>query len=210
MNTSAPYGKFIALEGIEGCGKTSVRKYLETVLADLPLFFTREPDDVHMREFIMKPSTGQYHWHTQFLLFCADRAEHVAKFIAPKRAAGVHVISDRFDGSSFAIQVPYEREDAIAYFSGVTSIITRNARPDAYIYFDVPAEVGRMRALARNEAASRFDVQPLEWYEHVRKGYEQFFEEEVPGKMYRIDATKPLEVVCKEAEAIVRRLLTAP
>lgn len=202
------HGKMIALEGIEGSGKSTVREHLARVLSDLPVAFTREPDDKAIREFLFRKDTGQYHWHTQFLLFCADRAEHVAKFIAPKRAAGFHVITDRFDASSFAIQVPYEHEDAVAYFSGITNIITRYARPDAYIYFDVPAEVGRARALARNEVASRFDEQPLDWYERVRNGYEQFFDEEVPGKMYRIDATKPLDVVCKEAEDIVRRILT--
>jgi thymidylate kinase len=85
--------------------------------------------------------------------------------------------------------------------------VTSRARPDAYIFFDVPAEVGRARALARNEAASRFDEQPLEWYERVRKGYQKFFNEEVHNKTYVIDATQPLEKVCAEAEHIVRAIL---
>jgi dTMP kinase len=155
----------------------------------------------------MKPSTGQYHWHTQFLLFCADRAEHVAKFIAPKRAEGLHVITDRFDASSFAIQVPFEHEDAVAYFLSITSTITRYARPDAYIFLDVPPAVGRGRALQRAEAASRFDVQPLEWYERVRRGYKQFLEDEVGDKAFTVDATQSLEKVCAEVEHIIRREL---
>ncbi len=207
MQTQPSFGKFIALEGIEGSGKTTVRKYLEQALADLPVVFTREPDDESIRGFIMNNETGKYHWHTQFLLFCADRAEHIAKFIIPKRAAGLHVISDRFDGSSYAIQVPYEREDAVSYFMAITSTVTRNARPDAYLFFDVPAEVGRARALARNEAATRFDVQPIEWYERVRNGYKQFFDDEVRDKAYVIDATQSIEEVCKEAERIIRRIL---
>ena len=100
-------GKFIVIEGIDGCGKTTqineISKWLPTsglMGENSKLIKTREPGGsllgTKLRNLILdnnknnKPSSL-----AELLLYSADRAEHVSKIISPSLKKEDWVISDR-------------------------------------------------------------------------------------------------------------------
>ena len=109
-------GKFIVIEGIDGCGKTTqideLSKWLPNsglIEKGSKLITTREPGGSllgkKLRGLILdnnednKPSSL-----AELLLYSADRAEHVSKIISPALNNNDWVISDRFSDSTLAYQ----------------------------------------------------------------------------------------------------------
>ena len=111
MKPSANRGRFIALEGGEGAGKSTQAKMLAARLKEdgIPIDLTREPGGTEgaeaIRELLLNPP-GDAGWGPQAeaLLFAAARADHVAQRIRPALEAGTWVLCDRFVDSSRAYQ----------------------------------------------------------------------------------------------------------
>jgi dTMP kinase len=102
-------GLLIALEGIDGSGKSTQAELLAAALQKLgrAVVLTREPTNGRtgqkLRRYLQGPSrhlSPQEELH----LFVADRREHVARLIRPALEAGKIVISDRSYYSSVAYQ----------------------------------------------------------------------------------------------------------
>jgi dTMP kinase len=150
-------GRFIALEGGDGCGKSTQARLLAGAIDGL---LTREPGGTpageRMREIVLDPATGELDLRSEVLLYAASRAEHVAQVIRPTVASGRDVVCDRFISSSLAYQ-GFGRQlpvDEVAY---VNDWGTGGLRPDLTILVDVPEEVAARRLppeLDRLEAVS--------------------------------------------------------
>jgi len=138
-------GRFIALEGGDGCGKsTQARLLAEAVGARL----TREPGGTpageRMREIVLDPATGELDLRSEVLLYAASRAEHVAKVIRPALESGEDVVCDRFVASSLAYQ-GYGRQLVVDEVAYVNDWGTGGLRPDLTILVEVPNEVAAER-----------------------------------------------------------------
>lgn len=103
-------GRFIALEGGEGAGKsTQVRRLAEALRQrGLDVVVTREPGGSEgaeaIRGLLLRGSEDRWGPQAEALLFAAARADHVEKLIRPAVSAGRWVLSDRFVDSSLAYQ----------------------------------------------------------------------------------------------------------
>ena len=104
-------GRFIALEGGEGVGKSTQAAALAERLRarGLSVVLTREPGGTPGAEAIrdlLLHRTPPDGWtgEAEALLFAAARADHVARRIRPALDAGDWVVCDRFVGSSIAYQ----------------------------------------------------------------------------------------------------------
>jgi dTMP kinase len=107
-------GKFIALEGGEGVGKSTQAKLLAEALEakGVAVELTREPGGTPgaeaIRALLLDPPKAMGHdgWtaEAEALLFAAARADHVARRIRPALAAGKWVVCDRFLDSTRAYQ----------------------------------------------------------------------------------------------------------
>ena len=103
-------GKFIALEGGEGAGKSTQARMLVDALADhgITADLTREPGGTPgaeaIRSLLLDPPGQGWVAEAEALLFAAARADHVARRIRPAIERGDWVISDRFVDSSRAYQ----------------------------------------------------------------------------------------------------------
>jgi len=104
-------GKFIALDGIDGCGKGTIMKKIAAYLFDKQkthhVLMTREPYiskyNAEIRR-MMKENVDPYENADIFAdLFVKDRKEH-AKWIEKELLAGHHVVSDRYKYSTLAYQ----------------------------------------------------------------------------------------------------------
>jgi dTMP kinase len=103
-------GKFIALEGGEGVGKSTQVKALAEALRKrgVEVVVTREPGGSEgaerIRELVLTGSDDRWSPEAEALLFAAARNDHVEKLIKPTVEGGKWIISDRFVDSSLAYQ----------------------------------------------------------------------------------------------------------
>jgi dTMP kinase len=102
-------GRLIALEGLDGVGKTTQARLLAHNLTHLglPVILTREPTDGYfgqkIRQIISQGRQGLTP-EAELDLFLADRREHVREVIQPALADGKIIITDRYYFSSMAYQ----------------------------------------------------------------------------------------------------------
>ena len=173
-------GKFIVLEGIDGCGKTTqineLYKWLPKsglINKNSTLIKTREPGGTifgrEIRDLILNnnksnsPSTL-----TELLLYSADRAEHISKIILPALQNGNWIISDRFSGSTLAYQ-GYGREININIIKKLENIICQNIKPDLTFFLEISPEESMLRR--KNKVADRIESEGLEFLKKVNNGF---------------------------------------
>ena len=107
MPPAFPEGPYaIAIEGIDGCGKTTQVSLLteRLIRAGVPTLPTRQPGgtpSLNVREILLWSDLCAKSRH---LLFAADNAQHVHDTIRPALAAGSVVVMDRAIGSALAYQ----------------------------------------------------------------------------------------------------------
>jgi dTMP kinase len=103
-------GRFIALEGGEGTGKSTQSRLLaaEFERRGLKVVLTREPGGTAgaeaIRKLLLEPPGEGWGMRAEALLFAAARSDHVERLIEPALASGRWVICDRFLDSSRAYQ----------------------------------------------------------------------------------------------------------
>ena len=98
-----PKGKFITVEGLDGCGSTTLRLLGET----LPnVHLTAEPSSGPVGKLIRQALREEVDLSDNIFpyLFAADRKDHLESEIEPALEAGKTVITDRYYGSSLAYQ----------------------------------------------------------------------------------------------------------
>ncbi|MGQ9478507.1 MAG: dTMP kinase [Thermoproteota archaeon] len=195
--TTARRGFHIALEGIDGSGKTTVSTNLYLRFRDKGYlcFYTIEPTYMRVGSIIRLHASRirnvpQYYLA---LLFAADRVEHYERIIRKKLEKGHHVISDRYVYSSIAYQ-----GGLIDDIQWVREVNNRVPPPDLAIYLDIdPSE-----ALRRKRAHSSFSDPAV--LSRVRKAYLELVENR---ELILVDASMPLEEVLRKVVNIIREKL---
>jgi len=141
-------GRLLALEGIDGSGKTTQARSLANALG---AHLTHEPGatalGAALRRILLSPEGPPISLRAEALLMAADRAEHVAAVLAPALAAGEWVVSDRFSGSTLAYQ-GYGRGLAPAELAQLVDFATSGLSADLSILVDVPVDVAQSRLAA--------------------------------------------------------------
>ncbi|MBU6217344.1 MAG: dTMP kinase, partial [Acidobacteria bacterium] len=100
-------GRFIVLEGGEGCGKST---QVELLARDLDALATRQPGGTELgsrlRALLLSAvdDPSPVDERAEALLMAADRAQHVAQVVRPALDAGRHVVCDRYTPSTIAYQ----------------------------------------------------------------------------------------------------------
>ena len=173
-------GKFIVIEGIDGCGKTTqineLSKWLPKsglIKKGSKLITTREPGGSQLgkklRSLILdnnekiKPCSL-----AELLLYSADRAEHVSKIIAPALKNDDWVISDRFTDSTLAYQ-GYGRNINLEIIKNIESIVCQGQCPDLTFFLEISPEESIMRR--KNEIPDRIESEGIKFLEKVNKGF---------------------------------------
>ncbi len=173
-------GKFIVLEGIDGCGKTTQINELSKWLPksglmnhDKTLITTREPGGSilgrEIRDMILKNNNSNSpSILTELLLYSADRAEHISKIILPALQNGNWIISDRFSGSTLAYQ-GYGREISVDIIKNLENIVCQNLKPDLTFFLEISPEESILRR--KNKVADRIESEGLEFLKKVNHGF---------------------------------------
>ena len=173
-------GKFVVIEGIDGCGKTTqineISKWLPNsglIKKGAKLITTREPGGSllgkKLRRLILdkdediKPSSL-----AELLLYSADRAEHVSKIIAPALKNNDWVISDRFSDSTLAYQ-GYGRDINLELIKNIESIVCQGEYPDITFFLEISPEESIFRR--KNEIPDRIESEGIRFLEKVNEGF---------------------------------------
>jgi dTMP kinase len=194
-------GRLIALEGIDGCGKSTQARALAAALGAR---LTHEPGATELgaalRRLLLSPDVPPISLRAEALLMAADRAEHVALVIGPALAAGEWVVSDRFSGSTLAYQ-GYGRGLDTAELRTLVGWATAGLAPDLSILVDVPVEVAQSR-LART-APDRLERLGPAFAQRVRDGFLALAAAD-PGRWAVVDGTVDKVTLTTRIVALVR------
>ena len=173
-------GKFIVIEGIDGCGKTTqiqeIAKWLPKsglIGSNSKLIKTREPGGSllgkKLRNLILdnnednKPSPL-----AELLLYSADRAEHISKIISPALEKEDWVLSDRFAHSTLAYQ-GYGRNINLEIVKNIESIVCQGVQPDLTIFLEITPEESILRR--KNLIPDRIESEGIKFLHKVNEGF---------------------------------------
>ena len=191
---------FITFEGPEGGGKTSQLRLLAAYLRQQggDVLTTREPGGTpigdRVRAILLDPVHTEMQPATEFLLFSAARAQHVAQVIRPHLARGGVVLCDRYADASLAYQ-GYGHSLDLAALRTITRFATGGLVPDLTICRDVPVEVGlRRKAGGSGDAWNRMEQRDIAYHGRVRAGYLAMAAAEA-DRWLVVDATGDVEAV---------------
>jgi len=204
-------GFFITFEGGEGAGKSLQVEILASHLHEegYPLTVTREPGGTRIGEQIRAITHSQENVDldavAEAYLMAAARAQHVAQVIEPSLQAGKIVVSDRYVDSSIAYQ-GYGRKLGAERIAELNAFAINGAIPDLTILLDIPVGVGMKRRSKSLKAKDRLDLQQVEFYERVHKGYLDRARK-YPKQYLIVDATKSIEHVSLRIWKVVQDAL---
>jgi dTMP kinase len=165
-------GRLLALEGIDGCGKsTQAGALAEALGAGLTFEPGATPIGAQLRELLLAPHSAPPSPRAEALLMAADRAEHVARVLEPALAAGRWVVSDRYAGSTIAYQGYGQGLDPAA-LDELVQWATDGLAADLSILVDVSVEVAAARlAAGRRAGADRMERLGPDFAARVREGF---------------------------------------
>ena len=187
-------GKFIVLDGPDGCGKTVQLELLSTYLKNegVPIVQTVDPGGTKIGNQISRllkyDAQGAMDIQTEIMLFMASRAQLVTEIIKPALETGKTILCDRYISSTCAYQGSsgYPVEKIIE----LGKVAVGDVWPDLTVIIDIPVKEGLERTgrkpyqktkvnhkdanqsyLFQNVVVDRFDSRPLEYHRKVRKGF---------------------------------------
>ena len=180
-------GRLITLEGLDGSGK-STQLALEAERlrgSGRRVTVTREPGGTglgqRVREIVLHSARDGVTPLAELALMFAARAQHIEHLILPALEAGDLVLCDRFTDSSVAYQ-GYGRGVPLEAIQGLENWLCRGVRPDLTLILEIDADAAARRTGDRNRAASepatRFEQEGIEFFERVRRGYEEIARQE--------------------------------
>lgn len=184
-------GLYIALEGVEGVGKSTVAEALTPLIEDAGhrVITVREPGGTktgeRIRYVLLETSDDVAPW-TEALLFSAARAQLARDVVAPALAAGTWVVSDRSVYSSLAYQGG-GRGLGVQEVRAINAPGLGDTWPDLVALLQLDVGEG----IARQSSPDRIGAAGSDFLESVAATFETLAESE-PGRFTIVDASMPV------------------
>ncbi len=180
-------GRYIALEGAEGCGKST---HASRLAVALDAVLTRETGGTHIgneiRTLLHDPANTHLADKAEALLIAADRAQHFDELVRPALTIGRHVVSDRSAYSSLAYQ-GYGRGLQLDEVRHLSEWAMDGLWPELVILIDAPAEILAERMSSRD--LDRFEQADAAFHARVRTGFRKMAAAD-PQRWVVIDGTQ--------------------
>lgn len=197
-------GKFVTLEGCDGCGKTTQLKLLSSYLErnGVAHVFTREPGGSRIAEdirgMILNKENKEMTDACEALLYAAARVQHLQERVLPALEAGKLVVCDRYIDSSYA----YQGEARGLGYEAVKEINRYARMPDLTIFLDIMPEDAfrRKKGIDEND---RMELQGLAFHQKVYEGYKKM-EKREPERFVAVNAYASVEEIHEAILAVMK------
>ncbi len=199
---------FITFEGVEGAGKSTQMAMAARSLreAGQEVIETKEPGGTAIGQKIRSILLDVAHTHldpvAEWLLYEADRSQHVEEVLRAELAAGRFVLCDRYSDATEAYQQVGRGVDA-ELVRRVDALARGGLVPDLTLMYDVAPEEGLARAKQRDQHVGRFEGADLDFHRRIREAYLAIARRE-PLRVRVIDAVGDTQSVFADTRRIIR------
>ena len=196
-------GKFIVLDGPDGCGKTTQTKLLIQWLRgqDVPTETFRDPGDTtigeKIRQILLNPEHIAMSAPTEVLLYMAARVQLWQEKIAPALEQKKCVILDRWLSSTCAYQ-GYAGGFGMNQIKKLAADSLGIPWPDLTIILDVDLETAANRL---SDQPDRMEAKPREYHRKVREGFLKLASQQ--KKLVVVDGAGSIETVHERIKQII-------
>lgn len=195
--------RFIVVEGVDHCGKTTMLDRAETFLrlhgTDLVRF--REPGGTKIgekvRELLLDKANNEMTAKTELMLFFASRMQLLEQEILPALDQGRTVVCDRYYYSSAAYQGP--EIYGSNWVLGLAENWLRLREPHLVVYLDGDPDVLARRSRGEKD---RIEEKGIDYQRKVRFAYSAMADHR-PDLFRTVNAERPIEDVWKDVQKIL-------
>ena len=168
---------YLAFEGIDGSGKSSLIRSLSEILTsqNIDNKIVREPGGTKVGEGIRELLLSHEYdvdALTEALLFCSQRSQLVTEIIKPEINKGTKILSDRSAYSSVAYQ-GVGRGLGYETIYQLNDIAVNSYWPEKVVLLDIDPKI----SLSRQRVADRIGSDKVDFFKKVREGYLRLAEE---------------------------------
>ncbi len=210
-------GKYITLEGGEGCGKSTQAKLLTQYLEQQGIACVQSkepgstPEGQIIRNLLVTGDKDKFDAISECLLYYADRRCDLTKVVWPALEEGKWVVSDRYADSTEAYQYyGYDKRVSLETLHNLYKIVAGDFKPDLTIILDMEPEIGMCRSFAKAETMAvkelRFESRQLEFHRNLRQGFLEIAKRE-PERCVLLNADTDVESLHKQIVEIVKKRL---
>lgn len=206
-------GRFIALEGIDGSGKTlqAARAAIELTKHGTKVWLTKNPTDGEIGKFIRRFLSGEIQLpEVSFqYIYSADRQVQQVELL-DRLKRGETVITDRYFWSALAYGVA-DRHDLYIEDSGNLLLVQQSLLshyhqfviPDITFFLDISVETALKRLQKMSKSKEIYET--FDMLEKIKKGYDWLLEK-FPHEFTVIDGEKSVKEVGKEIISQIERV----
>jgi dTMP kinase len=210
-------GKLIAVEGLDGSGKSTqiylVKRWLE--LEGYKVFFTEWNSSLLVKRSTKKGKKRHLLTPTTFaLIHCTDFADRYERQILPMLHAGYIVVADRYIYTAFA------RDAARGCDRGwIRQLYSYARHPDVTFFFDVPLSVALTRIVAGRPQLKFYEAgmdmglskDPFESFQLFQgRMYEEYQQMGDEFNFVGIDATRSPGLQQREVRDLLQKSINLP
>ena len=203
-------GKLIAIEGLEGAGKSTAVHTVIDLLSKLNIksIITREPGGTAVGEILRAVIKNPEYKEvlddkSELLLLYTSRIQLVEQVIKPALRQGLWVVADRFELSTLAYQGGGRGLD-LNMIKRLSAFCLRGFKPDLTVYLNITPELGMQRARLRG-AFDRIEQQSIDFFYRVYEAYTQQIKTDT--NIIIIDASRSLDEMQHEIQKAVNQFI---
>ncbi len=206
-----PYpGRFIVIEGVDYCGKTTQARRLVSRLKrrNYAVEHIREPGGTDVSEKIRRillSRRNQMCARTELFLYLSARAEVTAQKIRPALEDGKIVVADRYHLSTYAYQIGGRGIDETVVKSA-DEFARHTIEPDLTIVLDITPAEAKRRMLTAGKTPDRMEDEKAAFVRRIRKYYQTAAEE--MANVALIPGRRPPEAIADHIDELIAPLLS--
>lgn len=210
MTDAVRAGRFITVEGVDGCGKSTQARLLveELERAGYDVLALREPGGVaiseKIRALLLDPANAEMSATCELLLYEAARAQLVHEVVAPALAQGRMVVCDRFYDSTTAYQ-GYAGGVPLDAVERANALAVGDFQPALTLVFDIDPALAAERTVSR--AQDRMEAKGMEYQRRVAEGFRAVAAAN-PDRVKLIDASRDIDAIHADVMAAVGAMLS--